>query len=599
MDRRDFIKVSSLLTAGSTVLTSCGKTMRQTIAQTIPDDQMVIGEERRVASVCNGCGAGCGLEVRWVDGRAIKLEGAPDHPVNRGRLCARGQAELQLLYNPDRIRGPLENQRPVEWENALSALADKLKSTDPKGIAFLTPRLSGMRARVIDDFLERIGAPPRVEAEPLSEAAVRHAQVTADFENCNYVLSFGAPLVEGGSSLVRQQRGLAHMRQGRPGLRGKLVQVESRYSLTAAYADEWIYVPPGTEGALALALANAPRWDYERAAAITGLKVDRIERLAREFRQYQPSVAVIGGSAAGHSNSTATADAVAQLNAVSKDGTKNNPWRPEPQPGRVRSLEDIAGQPELQQVVLVTGRNPLYEFPGAIAPSAFVVSFSPFPDETTTSAPLVLPNHTALEAWHESQSAKGTIVVKPAVMPLYQTRDIGDVLLDVSARLGKNPPQASWQEMLDTTFSQERAAPAPPRAKPAWEPPVFQGTGEFYLQVYGGVSLGLGDAANVPWLQELPDPLSQTVWASAVEMNPRTAARLGLQDGDAVVVESPKGRVPARLMVNPAAAPNLVAMAAGQGHTALGRYAENRGANAFALIDRQHWAATRVTVTKA
>jgi molybdopterin-containing oxidoreductase family iron-sulfur binding subunit len=82
-------------------------------------------------------------------------------------------------------------------------------------------------------------------------------------------------------------------------------------------------------------------------------------------------------------------------------------------------------------------------------------------------------------------------------------------------------------------------------------------------------------------------------------MNPRTAARLGLQDGDAVVVESPKGRAQARLVVNPAAAPNLVAMAAGQGHTALGRYAKNRGANVFALIDRLHWAATRVTVKKA
>jgi anaerobic selenocysteine-containing dehydrogenase len=598
MDRRDFIKISSILTAGSTVLTSCGKTMRQTVAQTIPDDQMVIGEERRLAGVCSGCGAGCGLEVRWIDGRAVKLEGAANHPVNRGRLCARGQSELQLLYNPDRVQGPLENQQPVEWEKALATLAEKLKSTDPKGIAFLTPRLTGLRAKVVDDFLQRLGAPPRVEAEPLSEAAVRSAQVAADFENCNYVLSFGAPLIEGGPSPVRQQNGLAHMRQGRPGLRGKLVQVESRYSLTAAYADEWVFVPPGTEGALALALAHAPRWDYERAAAITGLKVDRIQRLAREFRQYQPSVAVIGGSAAGHSNSSATADAVAQLNAITKNAPQEA-WPPVPPPGRVRTLAEIAGKPELQQAVLVAGRNPLYEFPGAIASSAFIVSFSPFPDETTAAAPLVLPNHTSLEAWHESQGAAGAIVVRPAVMPLYKTRDTADVLLDVSARLGKHPPQASWKEMLDTTFSEQHPPTPPAAAAAAWAPPVFQGTGEFYLQVYGGVALGLGDAANVPWLQELPDPLSQTVWASAVEMNPRTAARLGLQDGDVVVVESPKSRVQGRLTVSPAAAPNLVAMAAGQGHTALGRYAKDRGANVFALIDRDHWAATKVSVRKA
>ncbi|GEM_PF-4467886 len=592
MDRRDFIKVSSILTAGSAVLTSCGKTMRQTVASTIPSDQMTIGEERRVASVCNGCGASCGLEVRWADGRAIKLEGAANHPVNRGRLCARGQAELQLLYNPDRVQSPLVKGQPAEWDAALATLAEKLKSTDPKGIAFITPRLSGLRAKVVDDFLARLGAPPRVEAEPLSEASVREAQTAPHFDNCNYVLSFGAPLIEGGASPVQQQRELGHMRQGRPGLRGKLVQVESRFSLTAAYADEWVYVKPGTEGALALAMAGASGWSASRAAGITGAKADRIERLAREFREHLPAVAVIGGSTAGHSNSQATAEAVAQLNALNKGVTHPPPSR------HLRSLDDIAGKPELQQVVFIAGRNPAYEFPGLIAPSAFVVSFSSFPDETAEAAAMVLPNHTSLEAWHESQSDKGAIVVRPAVLPLYKTRDTADVLLDVSARIGKAPAEKTWREVLDATYPEETVTATKSAPAPAWEPPTFHGSGEFHLQVYGGVALGLGEAANVPWLQELPDPLSQTVWASSLEMNPRTAQRMGLSEGDTVQIESPTGRATARLSINPSCAPDLVAMAAGQGHTSFGRYARNRGANVFALIDRRHWAATKVSVRK-
>ena len=106
MDRRDFIKISSVLTAGSTMLTSCGKGMRQTMPVLVPEDQLVLGEEKWVKSVCGGCGAACGLEVRLVDGRAVKLEGLAGHPINAGRLCARGQAELQALYNPDRIEAP-------------------------------------------------------------------------------------------------------------------------------------------------------------------------------------------------------------------------------------------------------------------------------------------------------------------------------------------------------------------------------------------------------------------------------------------------------------------------------------------------------------
>jgi anaerobic selenocysteine-containing dehydrogenase len=588
MDRRDFIKIGSILTAGSTVLTSCGKNMVQTVASTIPDNQMDIGEERRVPSVCNGCGAGCGVEVRWVDGRAIKLEGAPEHPVNRGRLCARGQSELQLLYNPDRVRAPKQGSREITWDQAIDTLAAKLHAADPRGIAVLTPRLSGLRAKVVDDFLTRLGAPPRVEVEPLSEAVVRHTQVLPDFDSVNYVLSFGAPLVEAGSSLVRWQRGLAHMRQGRPGRRGKLVQVESRYSLTAAYADEWVYLLPGTEGALALAIGHAPGWDFAKAAAVTGVPAARIERLAKEFAQYQPGIAVIGGAAAGHTNSAAMADAVVALN-----GHEAVPSRP------TRTLADIAGKPALQQVVLVIGCNPLYEFPGAIASGTFIASFSSFPDETAEAAQLLLPNHTALEAWHQSMKETESIVVKPAVMPLYQTRDAADVLLQLSAKLGKPAPEASWKEMLDTTFSQEKPHLSAARPKTSWEPPVFQGTGEFHFQVYAGIALGTGDAANIPWLQELPDPLAQNVWGSALEMNPKTAARMGLADGDTVTIEAPRGRATARIAINPAAAPNVVAMAAGQGHTALGRYAKNRGVNAFALIDPEHWAATRVNVRRA
>src|SRR5574341_1311740 len=131
MDRSDFIRISSVLTAGSTVLTSCGKTMRQTVSQTVQDDQMVIGEERRLKSVCTGCDSGCGLEVRWIDGRAVKLEGLPGHPVNNGRLCARGQAELQLLYNPDRIRSPRYQGREISWDEALGVLAERIRGVKP------------------------------------------------------------------------------------------------------------------------------------------------------------------------------------------------------------------------------------------------------------------------------------------------------------------------------------------------------------------------------------------------------------------------------------------------------------------------------------
>ncbi len=636
MDRRDFIKISSVLTAGSTVLTSCGKALRQALPQVVPEDQLVIGEERRLKSVCTGCGGGCGVEVRWVDGRAVKLEGLAGHPVNNGRLCARGQAELQALYNPDRVRTPLYQGQEIPWDKALDLLAEKLRSADLRRIAFVTGRLRGLRRKLVDGFLAALGAPPRVELEPLSDAIVReayrrttgyHALPAPDFFNSNYVLSFGAPLVEAGPSPVLAQRGLGHMRQGRPGRRGKLVQIESRYSLTAAYADEWVPIAPGTEGALALAIAQvlgrSSGFSPETAAAVTGVDAKRIERLAREFGDYKPAVALIGGAAAGYSNSLAAAEAVAALNALNGGfGVAG---------GIFFDVEDTAENGKAQarmpvpQVLLVAGSNPLYEFPGLLPKAEFLVSFASFPDETAVAAQLVLPNHTTLESWQETApeaaGLKVRSVARPAVEPLYQTRDTADVLLDLWMRLGKKPSAESWKDMIAASFASEDEFNAAlerggewsaerPKfefrtrnrkfefGQTRWEPPRFAGDGEFFLQIYTGVALGAGEGASIPWLQELPDPLSQTVWASSVEMNPKTAARLGVEEGEWVWVESPRGRARARVAISPAAPPGVVSMAAGQGHAAFGRYARGRGANVFELVDPANWAATKVRIRK-
>ena len=696
MQRRDFIKISSVLTAGSTILTSCGKGMREAMPVMVPEDQLVLGEEKWVKSVCGGCGAACGVEVRLVDGRAVKLEGQAAHPINAGRLCARGQAELQALYNPDRIRAPRRGGQEATWEEALEAVAETLREAlaEPQRIVLVTRRLNGLRGRLIGEFLRALGGASHLVAEPLDEAAILEANrltcgyashAAPDFGNANYVLSFSAPLVEAGPSPVRTQRLLAHMRQGRPGRRGKLVQTDARFSLTAAYADEWLPLRPGTEGALALAIAHvllrdslvdqeflsrhAQGLDHFRqivaayspkavAASIGldagGLKPERIERVAHEFAAHQPAVAVAGGSAAGHSNSLPALVAINALNAlVGSYGVPGGVWfAPAESAPAAPTLASGDGQALLSsaRVVLVYGANPVYEFPalpwGKIP---FLISLSAFPDETAERAHVVLPDHTALERWESREAAGGPIgvvrsVARPALAPLYDTQDAADSLLALAARVGKPLPYENWEDAVAASFASEEELPdalerggawatvssgneepAPftfgtpskkyefvPRSESGSEsdpesdevPPGFEAprwVGEpngLVLEVYAGVSLGTGDGANLPWLQELPDPLAQTVWTTAAELNPKTADQLGVAHGERIRLESPQGKIEARAAVSPAAPPNAVVLAAGQGHTAYGRYARHRGANVFALLDPAAWAGTRVKVSK-
>src|SRR4030042_3900137 len=122
VSRREFLKVVTL--AGTTAAMGCSsEAARKLIPFVIPPEDIIPGEATWDATTCRECPAGCGLLAKNREGRVIKAEGNPLHPVNHGKLCPRGQASLQGLYNPDRIRGPMKKTSPARfdplpWEQA-------------------------------------------------------------------------------------------------------------------------------------------------------------------------------------------------------------------------------------------------------------------------------------------------------------------------------------------------------------------------------------------------------------------------------------------------------------------------------------------------
>src|SRR5215510_2050367 len=135
MKRREFIILTGAGAATTTLLSACGHPENKLIPVFIPDEQYVPGLDYWKATACQMCGAGCGILVRTREHKANKIEGNPLHPVNRGALCARGQAGLQVHYNPDRLRGPKMRAgdrgsgefADISWDEAIKTLADKLR----------------------------------------------------------------------------------------------------------------------------------------------------------------------------------------------------------------------------------------------------------------------------------------------------------------------------------------------------------------------------------------------------------------------------------------------------------------------------------------
>ncbi|HEX5632276.1 MAG TPA: hypothetical protein VFX50_03575, partial [Gemmatimonadales bacterium] len=142
VSRRRFLSVLGTTGAGAAVLSGCSTDkVEKLVPYLVQSEDQVPGVSTFYASTCTECNAGCGLHVRTREGRAIKLEGNPEHPVNAGRLCARGQAGLQGLYNPGRLKGPMQRQgdawKEITWDEAIALLAQQVGSAGA-GLAVLS-----------------------------------------------------------------------------------------------------------------------------------------------------------------------------------------------------------------------------------------------------------------------------------------------------------------------------------------------------------------------------------------------------------------------------------------------------------------------------
>ncbi|HZR98876.1 MAG TPA: molybdopterin dinucleotide binding domain-containing protein [Chloroflexota bacterium] len=682
----------------------------------IPADTTA-GFEQWYASTCRECGAGCGVIVRVLDGRAKKIEGNPAFPTNQGKLCARGQAGVQALYHPDRIAGPLRQRgergsadyETLPWDQALDDVAGHLRPLLAAGrggeVLLLTGPLHGAQARVVTSFAQATGI-QHVAHDPL-ERRVERAAISRvfgqdrlphfDLANSAYVLSFGADFL--GTWLAPVAYGVAYgeFRQGRPGQRGYFVQVEPRLSATGASADEWLPVRPGAEGLLALALAQViateglgdagalgaltggggaaalGQFAPERVADATGVDAARIRALARAFARGRPALAIGGGSAAAQTNGLFNLQAIYALNYLVGSvgvpgGVRFNPAPPLQDAVMVEgaSFADWqalaerlrSGAPRPVSAVLVCDANPVYALPAALgfrnalAQVPYIASFSGLLDETSALADVLLPSHVGLEDWGSQvpDPGPGYATVgfqQPVVNPFLDTHGFADTLLALAARLGGAARQAlPWDSGRDVLRDQARqlqgqggspsggadfetfwiallqqggwwnpsasgpgAAPAPALAL---TPQAAQFAGDeadfpYHLLVYPSPALGAGEAAHLPWAQATPDPMTSATWSTWLEVNPATAARLGVSERDVVTVESPQGAIDVPVYVYPAIPPDVVAIPLGQGHTAYGRYAAGRGANPLAILaplvepttGALAWAATRVRLRKA
>ena len=613
---------------------------------------------------------------------------------------------------------------PVNWQpNGMDSLRSALQSSGASSVMITEP-LRGHLGLLADRFASAIGG-EHLGFEATDNNTYRAAVKNVfrqdslpdfDLENSRFILSFGADFLSTWVSPTRYNRGYGEFRQGDGRDRGMFYQIDSRFSMTAANADRWLPVRPGWEGHLALSLAQVivsedlqasgvdvdslvggepgrqtlNTFRPELVAPLAGLTsemtggdpVEFLKNLARSFARTRPSVAIGGGSAGAQSNGLFNLEAIYALNYLVgsvgvKGGVRFNPgspWDDVPASGKVGSLEDWTRITEQirsgrTKLLMLHGADPVHGLPESLnlrnaiaqASDLYVVSFSPFLDDTSAMADLILPDRVYLEDWGDdiAEPGPGYQVVglqQPVVNPLSDLDPLSfpDVLLTMAQELGRESqlPWANFKSMLregsDALFALNRGSIEAGSADEFWNhllrrggwwdegstgptnvqapdgllrtiadkasDPDFAGFGigsdSYYLVPFAHNTLLDGYNGHLPWLQAAPDPLSTVTWQTWVELNDGTAKRLGVKEGDIVRIESSKDSIRAVVYPTPAVPPDVVSVPFGQGRRHGSEYATGRpgteSSNVMDILETTQvkdtgslaWAGTRVRLSK-
>lgn len=645
VSRRTFLEVLGYSTAALT-LSGCRAPQQKIIPYLKQPVEFTPGVSSWFASVCGGCSAACGVLVKVRDGRPIKLEGNPDHPLSSGGLCALAHGMVFGLYDPERLRQPLIASRPASWEQIDRQITQKLAAIKQSGgkVRVLTGPITGPTSlETIQKFLTQFSDAKHITYQPVSTDAIRQAHLRSHgvsaipsyrFDKARLVISFGADFLGTWISPVQFTRGYAQARSLQNGEREMLrhVHFESRMSLTGSNADTRVKVSPTEETQALVYLAKlvaiadgafaapiAQQLATFEPARLNQKTRDAVDRVSKDLANLRGGALIVSGSddpdvqylvnfinyAVGSYGNTIDLAASSASNQSSD-----------------QDMVELVRQMNAGEIaaLIVSGVNPAYDyfdsqaFSNGMQKVSLKVSLNSTLDETSSPADYVCPQSHFLEAWDDVEPIRGTFSVnQPTIAPLFQTRAFQESLLrwggddrtfyDVLRQswreklFSQQKQYANFDEFWDQTlqkgvFTLESGRIDTPAFKPeGLNEAIARLTsvpGEtpngLGLALYQKVSIRDGKYANNPWLQELPDPITKITWDNYATVSPRYAEIAGLEEGRVVRISKGPAWIELPVHIQPGQHDDVVAIALGYGRTQAGKAGNNVGANAYPFV---------------
>jgi anaerobic selenocysteine-containing dehydrogenase len=618
IERKDFIKLGGgAVVGGLTGFVFSGAPFKgfQWVVEWTQDQYVPTrGIENFVQSINQSCPDKCQVSVRKISKRAVQLS-------STNGVCPSCQNALQLLYHPERIQKPLKKikngkYKEVTWDIALKEIGAELKKSAAKSASiskgynlssYLTEKLISA-AGSKNNFIETSG-------ETIAQATLGGIP-QYNIENSDYVLSFGARVMEGWGSSKASVKLADNMRKGY----AKLVQVDTNATRTASMATQWINVKPGTEAILAMSIAGvlinkygkstndagflnimslATQNSPEKAEKITGVPKKTIEAIAAAFALAKRPAALSGNGGVGVSASSAEILAVYTLNRLVNSAAVSlvNPV------GFSKSskLDEFIKKGSFD-FMIISEANPVYKsvYGADLAKKlekAFVVALAPIQNDTTYYADYILPTLSFLEVGN-----------KTAVSSDGRGKNCADILDSIAKASGLAIP--AGRKATGT-----RAAGYAIDYNYDITKPIFKSMSKIvekdskyplYMMPYEATLLGDGDGLAYPYVLKTLDSQTFSYEKMCLHINSKTAKDQGVSDGSCVDIESANGTIEnLTVVVTDTVAPDVVAVPLGFGHKNFTKYGSNKGSNPKTIMAKDidplsgsaNWWITRVKLS--
>jgi len=619
--RRDFLQLlgASMALAGIGTACSTRPSDERMVSYTKVPDSLAPGVPQHYASALDTDGFASAILVQAYEGRPVKIEGNPEHPIANGATNTFDQARLMDLYSPHRARSTRHKNKDVAYNTFTEQFVPHLKSLEADGGAKLhfllaphaSPSLMGLEERIRQRFPNaRFHSWTSASRESLTRGAElafgRPLDPHYDFSQADVVFSLDADFLQRGPEAVRHMRDFSARRDPN-GTFNRLYQVESTFSPTGVLADHRLRVRSADVATIAQALAAAVGVTGVSAPSLSAEQQKWVDAAAADLRAAGLKGVVLAGE-----RQPPAVHALAHAITEQLGGIGTTVRFTEPVLSRFAtgpsSLQTLAQAIQAGEVdtLFISAHDPVYGAPVDLGFEELLkkvpntVYTSLFEDATARAATWFVPATHALEAWGDNRSVDGTITfTQPLINPLYTgVRSLPELYALFLAEpyrssyqilrdhwLGETGAagfQARWEIWVQKGFQENSAYPeveasgatgAAARAV-SQLPTVKEG-----LELNFRVSDQIGDGRyfNNPYLQESPEPLTKIVWDNAALVSPRTAARLNVKTNDVVELVYRGKTLEAPVFILPSHADEAITVALGYGQTGAFNYLRSPG----------------------